>query len=167
MIPINKEFQLHLSRRSKYFFCVSMWACIEVESQWWLVSYLIMNFHQVAAEYYETSQNSVSYSDHRVESSKRWWLEDLSTDVGWVFKFPAIIVFLSVSPFVSISIYVFGCLYVDECKILFLHWSFFFLIKSIDLFVCPGSKLQHVGSLLKYVESLVLACKLLVVACGT
>ena len=83
-----------------------------------------------------------------------------------MFKFPAIIVFLSVSPFVSISIY--GCLYVDECKILFLHFSFFFfLIKSIDLFVCPGSKLQHMGSLVKYVGSLVLACKLLVVACGT
>ena len=51
----------------------------------------------------------------------------------------------------------------SSCIFLF----FFFLIKSIDLFVCPGSKLQHMGSLVKYVGSLVLACKLLVVACGT
>lgn len=81
-----------------------------------------MNFHQVAAEYYEKSQNSVSYSDHRVETSKRWWLEDLSIDVReGVFKFPSIIILCPVSPFVSIYIYVFGCLYVDEYKILFLH----------------------------------------------
>lgn len=130
MIPINKEFQLHSSHRSKYFLCVSMWVCTEVESQWWLVSYLVMNFHQVAAEYYEKSQNSVSYSDHRVETSKRWLQAVAWRSVHWcqrrVFKFPSIIILLSVSPFVSIYIYVFGCLYVDEYKILFLHWLFFF-----------------------------------------
>lgn len=73
----------------------------------------------MAAEHHEKSQNSGSYSDHRVEKSKWWWLEDLSIDVDGVFKFPAIVAFLSVSPFMSI--YVLGCLYVDEYKILFLH----------------------------------------------
>lgn len=132
MIPINKEFQLHSSHRSKYFICVYMWACTEVESQWWLVSYLVMNFHQVAAEYYEKSQNSVSYSDHRVETSKRWWLEDLSTDVrGGCLSF---LLLLYSCQFLPLCLFLF--MYLGAYMLMSIKSSsciFFFLIKSIFL----------------------------------
>ena len=40
-----------------------------------------------------------------------FYLEDLSTDVSRVLKSPAIVAVLSMSPFMSVRIYVFGCVY--------------------------------------------------------
>ena len=62
-------------------------------------------------------------------------LKDLSIDVSQVLKSPTIIVFPSIYPFMSVSIYVFSCsyidwIYVDECTIISLYWSFYHNIVS-------------------------------------
>ena len=62
-------------------------------------------------------------------------LKDLSIDVSQVLKSPTIIVFPSIYPFMSVSIYVFSCsyidwIYVDECAIISLYWSFYHNIVS-------------------------------------
>ena len=62
-------------------------------------------------------------------------LEDLSFDVSDMFKSLTIIVFPSISPFMSVSIYVFSCsyidwIYVDECTVISLYWSFYHNIVS-------------------------------------
>ena len=68
-------------------------------------------------------------------------LEDLSIDTSGVLKSPTIIVFLSVSPFMSVSMfYIFwcsyvGCIYVDKYNILSLYRSFYHYIVSFVIFV--------------------------------
>ena len=68
-------------------------------------------------------------------------LEYLSIDTSGVLKSPTIIVFLSVSPFMSVSMfYIFwcsyvGCIYVDKYNILSLYRSFYHYIVSFVIFV--------------------------------
>ena len=58
-------------------------------------------------------------------------LEDLSIDVNGVLKSPTMIVFQSISPFLSVNICcrhlgapIFGGIYVDDCNVFFLNGSF-------------------------------------------
>ena len=71
-------------------------------------------------------------------------LEDLSIDVSGVLRSPTIIVFPSVSPFMSVSfcfmylgVSILGAYMLTsvECKILFLYWSFYHYIVSFFVFM--------------------------------
>ena len=74
-------------------------------------------------------------------------LEDLSIDVSGVLKSPTIIVFPSISPFMSVSICFMyrGCyircisyiryIYVDKYKIIFVYWLFYHYVVSFFIFL--------------------------------
>ena len=70
-----------------------------------------------------------------------FYLKDLSFDVGELLKSPTITVFLSVSPFMSVSscfMYLnmsFGWTYVNKYNILFFNWSFYLYIMSFFIYL--------------------------------